>query len=159
MYYCLPTTQIVIQMCCENINISSLFVTNTLFIYLLSVSGSVTACLVQWLAHPTAIQEVPGSIPSYTLEIFLEIQGLERGPPSLVRTTGQLLDMRSSEIRLRKLKLRFRDNSLLTTGSLYYHLAATASVGLGSSEFKRHGFNLILIVGLLISSNQCHIAE
>ena len=37
---------------------------------------------------------------------FLEVQGQERGPPSLVRTIGQLLDMRSSEIRLRKLKLR-----------------------------------------------------
>ena len=43
-------------------------------------------CLVQWL-------EVPGSIPGYTLEIFLEVQGLERGPPRLVRTIGQLLDM------------------------------------------------------------------
>ena len=36
----------------------------------------------------TAIQEVPGLIPGYTLEIFLEVYGLERGPPSLVRTTG-----------------------------------------------------------------------
>ena len=68
-----------------------------------------TSCLVQWLACLTAIQEVPGSIPGYTLEIFLEVQSLERGPPSLVRTIGQLLDMRSSEIQLRKLKLRLRD--------------------------------------------------
>ena len=68
-----------------------------------------TTCLVQWLACLTAIQEVPGSIPGYILEIFLEVQGLERGPPSLVRRIGQLLDMRSSEIRLRKLKLRLRD--------------------------------------------------
>ena len=68
-----------------------------------------TACLVQWLVRLTAIQEVPGLIPGYTLEIFLEVQGLERGPPSLVRTIGQLLDMRSSEIRLGKLKLRLRD--------------------------------------------------
>ena len=67
----LPPTRIVIQVCCENINISSLFVTNTLFIYLLSVSGSVTACL--WLACLTAIQEVPGLIPGYTLETFLEV--------------------------------------------------------------------------------------
>ena len=71
--------------------------------------GQVTACLVQWLARLTAIQEVPGSIPGYTLEIFVEVQGLERGPPSLVRTIGQLLDMRGSEIRSRKLKLRLRD--------------------------------------------------
>ena len=68
-----------------------------------------TACLVQWLSHLTAIQEVPGSIPGYTQEIFLEVQGLERGPPSVVRTIWQLLDMRSSENRLRKLKLRMRD--------------------------------------------------
>ena len=51
-----------------------------------------TTRLVQWLACLTAIQEVPGSIPGYTLEIFLDIQCLERGPPSLMRTIGQLLD-------------------------------------------------------------------
>ena len=68
-----------------------------------------TTCLVQWLACLTAIQEVPGSIPGYILETFLKVQGLERGVPSLVRTIGQLLDMRSSEIWLRKLKLRLRD--------------------------------------------------
>ena len=65
--------------------------------------------LVQWLARLTAIQEVQISIPGYTLEIFLEVQGLERGPPSPVRAIGYILDMRSSEIRLRKLKLRLRD--------------------------------------------------
>ena len=32
-----------------------------------------TTCLVRWLARPTAIQEVPGSIPGYNLEIFLEV--------------------------------------------------------------------------------------
>ena len=32
-----------------------------------------TGCLVYWLARLTAIQEVPGSIPDYTLEIFLEL--------------------------------------------------------------------------------------
>ena len=32
-----------------------------------------TACLVQWLAYLTAIQEIPGSIPGYTLEIFLGV--------------------------------------------------------------------------------------
>ena len=36
----------------------------------------------------SAIQEVAGSIPGYALEIFLELKGLERGPPSLVRTIG-----------------------------------------------------------------------
>ena len=35
--------------------------------------------------------------------------GSGTGPPSLVRRTGFLLDMTSSEIRLRKLKLRLRD--------------------------------------------------
>ena len=34
---------------------------------------SPTTCLVCWLARLTAIQEVPGSIPGYTLEIFLEV--------------------------------------------------------------------------------------
>ena len=62
---------------------------------------------VTWRA--AHVQELPGSIPGYTLEILLEVQGLERGSHSLVRTIGQLLDMRSSEIRLRKLKLRLRD--------------------------------------------------
>ena len=76
-----------------------------------------TACLVQWLARVTAIQEVPSSNPGYTLEIFLEVQSLEQGQPSLVRTIGQLLAMRSSEIWLRKLKLRLRDKALLTTMS------------------------------------------
>ena len=56
-----------------------------------------------------------GSIPSYFLDIFLEIQGQERDPLSLVRTIGQLFDMKMSEIRLRKLKLRLRDSALLTT--------------------------------------------
>ena len=32
-----------------------------------------TACLIYWLARLTAIQEVPGSIPGYTLEIFLVV--------------------------------------------------------------------------------------
>ena len=77
----------------------------------------VTTCLIQWLVglRLTAIQEVLGSIPGYALEIFLEVQGLERGPPCLVRPIGQLLDMRSSEIRLRKLKLRLGDSAQLTT--------------------------------------------
>ena len=47
-----------------------------------------TTGLVYWLARLTAIQELPGSIPGYTLEIFLEVQGLEQGPPSLVRPIG-----------------------------------------------------------------------
>ena len=76
-----------------------------------------TACLVQWLARLFTIQEVPGSIPGYTLEILLEVLGLERGPPSFMRPIGQPLNMRSSEIRLRKQKLKLRDNALLTTMS------------------------------------------
>ena len=113
----------------------------------------VTTCLVQWLAHLTAIQEVPDSIPGYTLEIFLAVQGLERGPPSLVRTIGQLLDMKSSEIRLRKLKLRLRDSTLppvLPYGSNHFSrswlFGAVApqifnSVGLGSLELQHGGIN------------------
>ena len=75
-----------------------------------SVLRGMTACSLQWLARLTAIQEVPDSIPGCKpiLEIFLGVQDLERGPPSLVRTSGKLLDMRSSEIRFRKLKLRLR---------------------------------------------------
>ena len=99
-----------------------------------------TTCLVQWLARLTAIQEVLGLTPGYTLEIFLEVQGLERGPPSLVRPIGQLLDMRNSKIRLRKLKLRLRDSALLTTRPPVLPLAATASVSLGSSDLQCHGF-------------------
>ena len=118
-------------------------------------SCTMIACLVQWLVHLTAIQEVPGSIPGYNLEIFLEVQGLVRGPPSLVRTTGYLLDIltsyfliresnclptRSSEIQLRKLKLKLRDKHFAN------HKAPctdTASVGLGSSGLQHHGFNLM----------------
>ena len=37
------------------------------------VAAVVTACFVQWLARLTAIQEVPGSIPGYTLEFFQEV--------------------------------------------------------------------------------------
>ena len=115
------------------------------FTFVLGYRGYLTTCLVQWIARLTAIQEVPGSIPGYILEIFLEVQGLDRDPPSLVRPIGQLLDKRSSEIRLRKLKLRLGDSALLTTRALYCHMAATASVGLGSSELQCHGFNLIFI--------------
>ena len=32
-----------------------------------------TTCLVEWLARLIVIQEVPGSIPGYTLENFLEV--------------------------------------------------------------------------------------
>ena len=42
--------------------------------------------------------------------------------------------MRSSEIRLRKLKLRLRDERFANHKTLYCLLAATASVGLGSSR-------------------------
>ena len=48
------------------------------------------------------------------LEIFLGKFSQERGLPSLMRTIGQLLYI-NSVIRLRKLKLRFSDNVLLTT--------------------------------------------
>ena len=50
--------------------------------------SKLTACLVWWLPFLTVIQEVPGSIPGYTLEIFLGVYGLERGPPGLVTTIG-----------------------------------------------------------------------
>ena len=77
--------------------------------YLNFPSFSNDICLVQWVAHLAAFQEVSGSITDHTLGIFLEVQGMEQGPPSLVRTIGQLLDMRSSEIWLRKFKLRLRN--------------------------------------------------
>ena len=32
--------------------------------------------------------EVPGSILGYTLEVFLDVLDLERGPPSLVSSIG-----------------------------------------------------------------------
>ena len=46
--------------------------------------GPESACLLWWLARLTAIQEVLDSIPVYTLEIFLEVYGLERGSQSFV---------------------------------------------------------------------------
>ena len=95
--------------------------------------GEVTERLENELC-PTTNPRGPGSIPGYTLEIFLEVQDLEQGSLSLVRTIGYLLHMTSSEIRLRKLNLGLRDNALLTTRPLYCYLAETASVGLGTSE-------------------------
>ena len=47
--------------------------------------------------------------PAEPQNFFLEVQVLERDPPSLVRTIGQLPNMKSREIRLRKLKLRLMD--------------------------------------------------
>ena len=44
-----------------------------------------------------------------TLRIYLGIYDLVRGPFSLVRTIGYSFDVRSSEIRLRKLKLTMWD--------------------------------------------------
>ena len=40
------------------------------------------------MVNMSIIPEVPGSIPGYTLETFLgiDLQDLEHGPPSLVRT-------------------------------------------------------------------------
>ena len=61
---------------------------NTRYEFIHAIGLSMTACLVYWLARLTAVQEVPGSIPGYTPEIFLEVKGLEGGPPSLVRTIG-----------------------------------------------------------------------
>ena len=48
----------------------------------------VTTCLVWRLARLTAIKEVPGAIHGYTLEIFLGVKSLKRGPLNLVRTIG-----------------------------------------------------------------------
>ena len=50
------------------------------------------------------MQEVPGSIPGYTLEIFLEVYGL---PGSTQPREDNWVA--TSEIRLRKLKLRLRE--------------------------------------------------
>ena len=63
----------------------------------------------------TTIPEVQVPIPGYTQTIFLVIWGVDEDSPSLFRTVRYLLDKRSSEILLRKLKLRLRDNALLTT--------------------------------------------
>ena len=49
--------------------------------------------------------------------------------------SGELLDM-SSEIQLRKPKLRSRDNAL-KQGPLYCHLEATSSVNLGNNRDSR----------------------
>ena len=58
--------------------------------------------------------------------LFLEkLLGGGRVPPSPLSVTP----VRSSEILLRTLKLRLRDNVLVTTRPLYCHLAVTASDG------------------------------
>ena len=49
-----------------------------------------TKQLVSWLACLTTDHEVAGSIPGIST-IFKCGLGLERGPPSLVRTIGQLI--------------------------------------------------------------------
>ena len=59
-------------------------------------------------------------------------QGLEWGPPSLVKIIGQLLHMRSSEIRLRKLKLRLRDKRFANH--------KTPCLPSGSNHFSRSWF-------------------
>ena len=46
----------------------------TLLKYFNFINVTLTTCLVWWLARLTVIQEVPGSIPGYTLEIFLEVK-------------------------------------------------------------------------------------
>ena len=76
-------------------------------------------CLLQWLAPVTAIQEVPGSIPTIPQNFFLEVQDLERGAPSIMTTIGQLLYMSRSETRLRKLKLRLRDKRFVNHNAPY----------------------------------------
>ena len=104
----------------------------------------ITVSVVQWLACLTTIPEVLGPISSCTLEIFLEISDLELGLLTLMRTIVQQLDMRSSEIRLRKLKLRLRVKHFANhKAPMSCCLAATASVSFGSLELQYHGFNLV----------------
>ena len=59
---------------------------------------------------------------------------MERGPTSFVRTTGLLHDIRSTEIRLRKLKLSLKEKRFANHKAALAALrAATASVGMCSS--------------------------
>ena len=62
----------------------------------------------------STITEVSGSIPGCVSLNFLGIQG-QRGPLTLQRSIRQLFDVRSSENRLRILKLSLMYSTLLTT--------------------------------------------
>ena len=84
-----------------------------------------------------------GSIPGYTLEIFLGVKGLEWGSFRPMKTVGEVLDT-SKEIRLRIFKLRLRDNTFLTRSPPSLPFPATASVILCSSELWRHELDLYM---------------
>ena len=79
-----------------------------------SISLSRCTSLVWWLACLTAIQEVPGLIPSYTLQFFLEVWVWNGVYPASWCRLGSYC-LRSSKTLIRKLKLRLRDKVLLTT--------------------------------------------
>ena len=55
----------------------------------------------------------------------------------------------SSEIRSRKLKLKLKDNSSLTTMPSVCHLSVNVSLDLGYLELQYHGFNFKLTNTLL----------
>ena len=50
-----------------------LFINNRCLYFVFDMQNKNFNCLVCWLARLTAIQEVPGSIPGYTLDMFLEV--------------------------------------------------------------------------------------
>jgi hypothetical protein len=67
-------------------------------------------------------------------QIFWEIVGLKRGPPSLVRTTEELLERKSSGSGLENRDYRRRDPSLWPRGTLYpQKLALTSLTSCGHS--------------------------
>ena len=71
-----------------------------------------TASVMQWFASQTTIQEVPGSIPGYMLEIFSGNIGSGTGSTQLREDDWVATWLRNSEIRWRKLKLGLRDNAI-----------------------------------------------
>ena len=91
-----------------------------------------------WLTGPSGLhRNSPQGLNIGSIRVFDQIRDLEIP----INLRPPLLDIRSSEIRLRKLKLSLRDKRFANhKAPLYCHLAATASVGLGHSGLWRHGF-------------------
>ena len=76
----------------------------------------------------------PGSTRYYLNELFGIVVSTPDCHPRGPGFDSRLLDMGSSEIRFIKWKLRLRDMRFANhKAPLYCHLAATTSVGLGSS--------------------------
>jgi hypothetical protein len=84
-------------------------------------------------------------------QIFWQVVGLERGPLSLVSTTEELLERKSSGSGLENPDYGSRDPSRWPRGTLYLQKSALTSksggrsVGVVPSRTKAKGFSLVLV--------------